>query len=64
MFQLRNPFYIILPLVFKQSEVVLAKNIAPSFKKQSDRFSKLAATTGKQKLDSKNHFEECLRMIC
>ena len=57
MFQLRNPFYIILPLVFKQSEVVLAKNIAPSFKKQSDRFSKPVATTGKQKLGSNNHFE-------
>ena len=43
MLHLRNPFYtMVLPLVFKKSEVVLAKNFAPSFKEQPDRFSKPA----------------------
>ena len=45
MLQLGNPFYALgLVLVFKKSEV-LAKNFAPSFKKQPDRLSKPAAIT-------------------
>ena len=54
----KEPFlYIGFTFGIQKSEVVFAKNFAPSFKKQPDRFSKPAAITGKQKLDSKNHFD-------
>ena len=44
MLQLKKSFHtLVLPLVFKRLEVVLAKNCAPSFKKQLDRFYKPTA---------------------
>ena len=44
MLQLRKPFYRLdLASAFRKSEVVLAKNVAPSFEKEPDRLSKPAA---------------------